>query len=200
MEFKDVVKKRYAVKKFDSKHVPESKIHELFEIIQMAPTSFNIQPYTVKVVTDKALKEKLAPAAWNQSQVTSCSHLLVFCANTDIAGCIDRLEKQIEESSSASDATRAYVKMMRDFEKTLTTHEARLSWAQRQTFLPFGNALNGAVSLGFDSSPMEGFNPKEFAKILKLPDNLVPTALCALGYAADKPREKTRFPIKDIFI
>lgn len=199
MEFKEIVNKRYAVKKFTEEKVLESKIHELFELIRAAPTSFNIQPYVVKVVKDQKTKEMLFPFAWNQPQITSCSHLLVFCANTDVAGCIDKLEKQIDESSSSSDATRAYVKMMRDFESKLT-EEQKLSWAQRQTFLPFGNALNGAISLGFDSSPMEGFNPKEFARILKLENNLVPTALCAIGYATDKPKEKTRFPLKEIFI
>src|SRR3989338_5744684 len=60
--------------------------------------------------------------------------------------------------------------------------------SQRQTFLALGNALNGAKSLGFDSCPMEGFDPKEYTKILGLPGNLVPTALCPIGYASDKPK------------
>jgi nitroreductase len=199
MNFKDILHKRYAVKKFDSRIVPESKMNELFELIHLAPTSFNIQPYVVKVIRDKSMKEKLAPAAWNQPQVTTCSHLLVFCANTDISGNIDKLEKQALEGAGDSEAVQAYIKMMRDFEKGMS-HEQKLAWAQKQVYLPFGNALNGAIELGLDSSPMEGFNPKEFAKILELPDNIVPTVLCAIGHAADQPRPKTRFPVKELFI
>ena len=88
---------------------------------------------------------------------------------------------------------------MKDFEKNLSD-EQKLSWAQRQTYLALGNALNGAKALYFDSCPMEGFNPAEYAKILKLPSNLVPTALCPVGYASDKPAPKLRFPNDEVFI
>jgi nitroreductase / dihydropteridine reductase len=47
---------------------------------------------------------------------------------------------------------------------------------------------------------MEGFSPEEYSKILKLPKNLVPTALCPIGYAADTPRPKIRLSKEEIFI
>ena len=199
MEFKDIVMKRYATKAFDGKKVPESKIKELLEIIRYAPSSFNIQPWVVKIVTDKETKEKLAPASWNQPQITSCSHLLVFCANTDILGNINKLEKLMEKSDQPSESVKAYVEMMNGFEKKLS-EDQKLSWAQRQTYLALSNALNGAKSLGLDSCPMEGFDSKAYSKILDLPSNIVPTALCPIGYASDKQRPKLRFDEKQIFI
>lgn len=87
--------------------------------------------------------------------------------------------------------------MMRDFEKGMSA-EQRKSWAQRQLYLALGNALNGATSLGFDSCPMEGFIPAEYSKILNLPENIVPTALCAIGYATHPPRDKIRFSKEEI--
>ena len=80
------------------------------------------------------------------------------------------------------------------------SEDEKKSWAQRQTFLALGNAVNGTKSLGFDSCPMEGFQPEDYSKILELPKNIHPTALCTLGYAADEPRQKIRFPQKDVFI
>ena len=47
---------------------------------------------------------------------------------------------------------------------------------------------------------MEGFDPKEYSKILGLPDNIVPTALCPIGYASDKPSPKLRFSKEEVFI
>ena len=76
--------------------------------------------------------------------------------------------------------------------------EQRLAWSQAQVYLALGNALNGAKALGFDSCPMGGFNPAEFSKILKIPSPLVPTMLCPIGFAADKPMPKIRFPKEDI--
>ena len=77
--------------------------------------------------------------------------------------------------------------------------ENRLAWAQRQTYLALGNGINGAKALGFDSCPMEGFEPDEFAKILGLPETLVPTALMTIGHANDTPRPKLRFSREELF-
>ena len=195
MEFRHIVMERYATKLFDGRKIPESKVNELLEIIRYAPSSFNIQPWVVEVITDAKLKEKLTPVSMNQKQIESCSHLLVFCANKDIAGNIDKLEKLMKEVG----ASTGYIDIMRGFDKSLSD-EQKLSWAQRQTYLALGNALNGAKALGFDSCPMEGFDPQAYAKILNLPLNLVPTALCPIGYAADKQKKKLRFPKEEVFI
>ena len=195
MEFEKIVHERYAVKLFDGRKLPEEKVNKLFEIIRYAASSFNIQPWVVKVVTDQKIKERLTPASMNQKQIESCSHLLVFCANKDIAGNINRLEKLMKKAG----ANTGYIEIMRGFDKSMSD-EQKLSWSQRQTFLALGNALNGAKALGFDSCPMEGFDPKEYSKILNLPSNLVPTAVCPIGYAADSQNEKLRFPKEEVFI
>jgi len=199
MDFEKIVQERYATKHFDGRKIPESKVNRLLGIIRYAPSSFNIQPWVVKVITDPETKEKLAPASWNQPQITSCSHLLVFCANKDIAGNIDKLEKLMIKSGAKPQDIKQYIDMMRNFEKGMND-EQRLSWAQRQTYLALGNALNGAKSLGFDSCPMEGFDPKAYVKILNLPANIVPTALCPIGYTKDTQRDKLRFPKEEVFL
>jgi len=199
MDFKDAVKKRFAVRSFDGKKVPEARINELLEIIRHAPSSFNIQPWKIIVIENKELKEKLGPASWNQPQVTTCSHLLVFCADKNILGNIERLEKLMIQNGANKEGIKEYIGMMKGFEKGLN-EEQKLTWAQRQTYIALGNAVNGATSLGFDSCPMEGFDPKEYSKILDLPSHIVPSAIVAVGYAVDKLKPKLRFSEKDVFI
>ncbi|MBI4116399.1 NAD(P)H-dependent oxidoreductase [Candidatus Pacearchaeota archaeon] len=199
MDFGEIVKKRYATKAFDGKKIPEQKINELLEIIRYAPSSFNMQPWKIIVISDKKLKEKLSPVSWNQPQITSCSHLLVFCADKNILGRIEALERLMIQNGAKAEQINGYIDMMKGFEKNLS-EEQKLSWAQRQTYISLGNAVNGAKSLGFDSCPMEGFSSEEYSKILNLPSNIVPSALCAVGYASDKPMPKTRFPQKDVFV
>ncbi len=196
--FEGIVMERYAVKMFDGKKVPESILKRLFELIRFAPSSFNIQPWKILVVEDDEVKEKLSVASWGQPQVKSCSHLLVFCANKDVLGSINRLENLMLKNEAQPESIKGYIQMMRDFEKNLTD-EQRLSWAQRQSYLALGNALNGAKSLGFDSCPMEGFDPKAYSEILNLPENIVPTALCPIGYASDKQGSKLRFDESEVF-
>ncbi|MEK6898056.1 MAG: NAD(P)H-dependent oxidoreductase [Nanoarchaeota archaeon] len=199
MKFEEIVQERYATKLFDGRKVPEEKIKKLMEMIRFAPSSFNIQPWKIIVISDDKTKEKLSPASFNQPQIKSCSHLLVFCANKDIAGNVDKLEKLMVKSGSDKEDAKKYTDVMRNFEKNLNV-EQKLAWAQRQMYLALGNAVNGAKSLEFDSCPMEGFNSEEYSKILNLPKNLVPTALCTIGYASDKQKQKLRFSDEEVFM
>ena len=199
MDFGEIVKNRYATKSFDGRKVPDAKINELLEIIRFAPSSFNIQPWKIIVISNKELKEKLFPVSMNQPQINSCSHLLVFCADKNILGKIEALEELMIQNGAEKEQIKGYMEMMKGFEKNLS-EEQKLSWAQRQTYIALGNAVNGAKSLGFDSCPMEGFNSEDYSKILNLPSNIVPSALCAVGYANDKPTAKVRFPQKDVFV
>src|SRR3989338_8653477 len=106
MEFQEIVMQRYAVKEFDNKKVPESKINKLLEMIRYAPSSYNIQPWKIIVITDQKLKEKLAPASWNQLQIITCSHLLVLCADKNIAEKIEELEKLMIKSGSKPESIK----------------------------------------------------------------------------------------------
>ena len=77
--------------------------------------------------------------------------------------------------------------------------EKKLEMAKAHTYLALGNAVNGAKALGFDSCPMSGFDPEEYSRLLDLPDHLVPTLICPVGYAADNPVPKVRLPREEVF-
>jgi nitroreductase/dihydropteridine reductase len=197
MEFADIVMSRYATKKFDGRKIPETRIAELLEMVRFAPSALNLQPWKIKVVTDQKIKEQLKPAAFNQEQVTTCSHLFVFCADPDYDSLIRRLGTLLKKSGVSEEMQKMVVGMAVQFTQNLAP-DRKLAWSQAQTYLALGNALNGAKSLGFDSCPMGGFDPDEFSRILKIPSPLVPTMLCPVGYAADKPMQKIRFAHEEI--
>lgn len=197
MEFNDIVMSRYATKKFDGRIIPETRINELLEIVRFAPSALNLQPWKIKVVSDHKVKEQLKPAAFDQDQVTTCSHLLVFCADPDYESLILRLGALLKRHGLPEEMQERVIGMAEQFTKPMTS-EQKLAWSQAQTYLALGNALNGAKALGFDSCPMGGFDPKEFSRILKIPPPLVPTMLCPVGYGADKPMPKVRFAREDI--
>ena len=199
MEFKEIVNKRYATKKFDGSKISDEKLNELLELIRMSASSYGLQPWKVKIVGDKETKGKLSPASWNQAQITTCSHILVFCADSNIKERIEKYEKMMLDSGIPKENVDTLAGMMKGFEEGLTD-DKKISWAERQTYIAIGNAINGAKSLGFDSCPMEGFSPEEYIKILELPENLHPVALVTIGIAADKPHPKIRYSKEDLFI
>ncbi|MCK9591045.1 MAG: NAD(P)H-dependent oxidoreductase [Methanoregula sp.] len=197
MQFKDSVMQRYATKKFDGKKISEDKISELLELVRFAPSALNLQPWKIRIVTDQNIKAQLLAASNNQQQVTTCSHLLVFCADSDYDGLIRRLDTLMQKNGVPVDMKNMVIGMAREFTGKMLMEQKR-AWSQAQTYLALGNALNGAKALGFDSCPMGGFDPAEYSRILNIPANLVPVMLCPVGYAADKPLPKIRFPKEDI--
>ncbi len=199
MKFREIVMQRYATKRFDGRVVPDEKVRELLELVRFAPSAINLQPWRIRVVTDPAQKAALKPAAFDQEQVTTCSHLLVFCADPDYEGLIARLEALLSANQVPEEMRQMVVGMARQFTGEMSLDQ-RLAWSTAQTYLALGNALNGAKALGLDSCPMGGFNPVTVTEILGIPRPLVPVMLCPIGYAADQPMPKLRFELDEILV
>jgi nitroreductase / dihydropteridine reductase len=197
MQFAECVMQRYATKKFDGKTIPEKKVNELLDLVRYSASALNLQPWKIKVVTDKKTKEDLFNVSNNQEQVTTCSHLLVFCADADYDALIARLGALMKKNHVPDDVVKKVTGMAAMFAKSMT-QEQRAAWSQAQTYLALGNAINGAKSLGFDSCPMGGFDPAGYTRILKIPKHLTPVMLCPIGYAADTPGPKIRYERSEI--
>jgi nitroreductase len=197
MAFRDIVMQRYATKKFDGKKIPDGKIKDLIELIRFAPSAVNLQPWKIKIVSDQKIKDELRQAAFGQEQVSTCSHLLAFYANTDTEELIKKVDGLMKKSGVPDETRNVMIGIARNMTGSMSP-EARVAWAQRQVFLALGNAVNGAKALGFDSCPMTGFDPDQVLRILGTRPNLVLTVICPLGYAADTPIPKMRFPEEDV--
>lgn len=175
---------RYATKKMNGQHVSDEKIKSILHAIQLAPSSMGLQPYTILVVSDPEWKQKILPAANNQSQITDCSHLLVFAAWDNISN------EQVDEFISRTAKTRGIDEaMMNDFKNYLlsiiqnNSPEQNFQWATKQVYLALGIGLAAAASEQVDSTPMEGFNPAALDEVLGLHAmGLKSVALLTLGY------------------
>ncbi len=85
MSFLTNLEWRYATKQFDtSKKVSPENLDKILEAIRLTPTSFGLQPYHFYVVSNQDIKDKIQTVAWNQPQIGTASHLIVFTARTDL--------------------------------------------------------------------------------------------------------------------
>ena len=150
---------RYAAKKMNGTPVPNEKVDEILHAIRLAPSSMGLQPFTVLVITDPETKRKIQPLAYNQSQVTDCSHLLIFAAWSDIS--VEQVDEYIDDMATTRGVSPA---SLADFRQTLVnvitrnTTEQNHQWAARQTYIAFGTAICAAAMAHVDATPMEGFN------------------------------------------
>ena len=67
MDFKDVINNRRAVNFFDpQKEVTDELLRQVVDMAALAPSSFNLQPWSLMVVRDREQKLRLQELAWNQ--------------------------------------------------------------------------------------------------------------------------------------
>ena len=199
MDFKELLMTRYATKKFDGTKIDESKIDQLFEMIRFAPSALNLQPWKIKVVTDEETKTQLSAASMEQAQIKTCSHLLVFCADTDLSGNADKITNLMKKVGVPDENLKQVQEVMKIFLSNFD-NETGINEAQCNVFIAAITAIFAAKSLGIDSCPMQGFSAEAYSEILEIPSGIVPTILVPVGYPADKPMPKLRFPKEDIFI
>jgi nitroreductase / dihydropteridine reductase len=198
MEFKELLMSRYATKKFDGKVIDDSKIEQLFDMIRYAPSALNLQPWKVKVVTDLETKKKLSAASMEQAQINSCSHLLVFCADTNLTKKAEMITQLMEKVGVPEENLKQFQDVMNIFLSNFD-NKTGITEAQYNVFIAAITAIYAAKSLGIDSCPMQGFNAEAYSEILDIPQSIVPTILVPIGYPADEQMPKLRFEKEEIF-
>ncbi|PXX26875.1 NAD(P)H-dependent oxidoreductase [Arenibacter sp. ARW7G5Y1] len=182
---------RYATKKFDaSKKVSQKDLDNLLEATSLSASSYGLQPYEILVIEDAALRKKLQPAAWGQSQITEASHLIVL-ANQSTFGeelVDDYLDNVSETRGIPSNDLQAYSDFMKSKLMPLS-ESAKATWTARQTYIALGNLLSAAADLKIDTCPMEGFDNAQFNEILGLKGKgLNAAVLIAVGYRSEEDK------------
>ncbi len=199
MEFNDILMSRYATKKFDGTKIDEEKLDQILEMVRFSPSALNVQPWKIKIVEDQDTLDKLSAASMDQPQISSCSHLLVFCANTDMDGNANKVLKSMKNMGVPDENLVQYENIIKTFIGMFKEDAAALSEAQCNVFIAATTALFAAKSVGVDSCPMQGFDSASYSKILEIPVGLVPTIIVPLGYPADQQMPKMRFPKEEIY-
>ncbi|MGO9432333.1 NAD(P)H-dependent oxidoreductase [Rhodoblastus sp.] len=192
---------RFATKSFDtSRTVSSEDLNTILEAVRLAPTSYGFQPFHVTVVSDPDTTAKLRRAAYDQEQITSASHILVFSARPNISDRASNLFSALRRNGVPEEAVAKLEKFSKITNLIRTVTFSRTSWAAKQAYLALGIASLTAAELGIDGCPMEGFDAGKFAKILRLGDDLRPAVLFAIGYrsASDKARPKYRLPLRQL--
>ena len=185
MSLIDKLQWRYATKKMDSeKLVPENKVEQILEAIRLTASSSGLQPYEVIVITNKDIRQMIRAVANDQSQVTDCSHLLVFAAWDNYTA--DRINAAFDMTESirnfTSESGTAYRQMLL---KAYPARDAETNFthAAKQAYIGLGTALIAAAYEQVDCTPMEGFNPPAVDDILGLQaKGLRSVILLPLGY------------------
>lgn len=197
MDLLNISKTRYTTKAYDaSRKIPQAQFERLLEILRLAPSSINIQPWHFFIAQDQNAKEKIAKAligkyAYNAAKVLDSSHTILFCTKADITEQHlsnllhqDDLNGRFKDDvakQGQKDTRSGYVDYYRNEKGDIQR------WAENQTFIALGQMLLAAGIEGIDATPMGGFDESIITQELKLTEQgLVPSVLLTLGYRSEQ--------------
>jgi nitroreductase len=185
----DCLNWRYATKKMTpAKRVSQEKLERILEAARLAPTSSGLQPFEIVVVTSAEIRARIRPIAWDQSQITDCSHLLVFAAWDNYTP--ERINHMFDLTNEVrgckNEGWENYRNMLLGSYPQRSA-EVNFQHAARQAYIGLSAALIAAAFEEVDSTPMEGFDPKALDEILSLPARgLRSVAILPLGYRQEE--------------
>ena len=200
MEFKELLTKRYAAKLFQPKAVPEETMQELLEMVRLAPSGLNIQPWRIKVVSDPATKDE---AVRRRSRRAADHELLASpgVLRRHRLGGPDPAPRPGHEGAHrpGQGLGDRHGHRRRDGRGCPKPNCGR--GIIGQVYIAATYALAGRAVLGSRLLPDDPLRCRRVrARSSDCRPEIVPVLLLAVGYAADEPRPKWRYPLGDILI
>lgn len=182
LKYLDFFSRRSTLRKYSSeKEVSDETLESLLEAASHAPTTGNMQLYSVVATRDPEMKERLAPLHFNQPTVKGCSVMLTFCAD------LRRFERWCEERGAEPG--------FRNYHSFITALIDTSIFAQQFVTLAELNGI-GSCYLGTVT-----YNAAAIAEVLELPDRVVPVVCLTVGYPAEGegfPPASDRIPVEGV--
>ncbi|HIF9172722.1 TPA: oxygen-insensitive NAD(P)H nitroreductase [Photobacterium damselae] len=159
---------RYSTKAFDaSRKLTDKQVADLKELVRVSASSVNSQPWHFILASTDEGKAKIAksmqgPYVFNERKALDASHVLVFCAKTDIDEqyLLELLESEDKAGRFANEEAKQGMHTGRSFFVNMhleQLHDVQ-AWMEKQVYLNVGTLLLGAAAMDIDAVPIEGFD------------------------------------------
>ncbi len=167
-----LLNRRGTVRNFKPDPIPDTWIKALIAAAQRAPTSSNIQAYSIIVVRDLATKTELARLAGNQKHIIDCPVYFALCAD------LTRTEMATEMHGEAFEG--------RTLEKGLVSSIDAALMGMTMSLVADSMGLGNVMIGGMRNQPVE------VAKLLKLPPRVYVVFGLCVGFPKHAPLPKPR--------
>ncbi len=214
MNVKEILNFRYSTKEFDpEKKISEEDFDQVKALLQMSPSSTNLQPWHFIIASTDEGKQRIAKGtqgffSFNASKVLDASHVIVFAARTsaDEAYMKHLLEQEDKDGRYPNDEVKQSVYGARNLFANIHRYDLKdfQHWLEKQVYLNMGNLLLGVGALGIDAVPMEGVDVKAIDDEFDLrAKGFTTVGVVSLGYRKDSDfnakTPKSRLPQEEIF-
>lgn len=167
---------RRSIRKYADKPVSEELLNRLMSLAARTQTMGNLQLYSVIVTRSEEMKERLAPAHFNQPMVKEAPVVLTICADFNRTSTWARCRK----AEPGYDNLLSYINAATDallYTQTLCN-------------------LMDEEGLGYCFLGTTVYQPQQIIEALHLPKLVMPVATLTVGWPAEEPALSDRLPLE----
>lgn len=169
---------RRTIRKFADKNVSEELLKEILEKAMKAPTTGNMQLYSVVVTQEEERRKKLAPLHFSQPASTGAPVILTVCAD------LYRFTRWCE-ASKADVGFDNFLSFTSAFADAMIYAQQIVTIAEQEGL---GTCYLGTVT----------YNAPEIAELLELPELTVPVACLAIGWPEEEGEVTERLELGSV--
>ncbi|MGG0655477.1 nitroreductase family protein [Rummeliibacillus pycnus] len=181
-DFIQLVKERRSASNFQADHpIKLEELHEIFDLVKLAPSAFNLQHSKYVTIIDPTIKEKIRNAANGQYKVASSSAVIIVLGDK-------KAYRQASEIYEGLNLLGIVNKQEYDFmvNDTVSFYESRGEEFQKEEAIRNASLsammfMMAAKEKGWDTCPMIGFNPEEVRDILDIGDQYEVVLMITIG-------------------
>ena len=177
-----VLLERRATMHFTDEEVPEEYLNAILNFGGQAPSGYNLQPWRFIVVRDAENRKRLQKVAYNQPKVAEAAVVLICFGMQEEWK--ERAGEVFREGAERGAGDVATWQQARDSAVQALSAIPAQTWLNRHTMIAVTTMMLVAESYGFDTAPMEGFDPAGVKREFELPEEAEVCALLAIGRAA----------------
>lgn len=191
-ELKKIIEERRSPNNFiKGVEIPDKDLNEIFELLKLAPSCFNIQHSHYLVIRDEEKKEQLRRAAFNQYKIHTASAAILVLgdklaytkAENIYSGMLNLgIMNRLDYDNMLRDINNLYESRGEVFQRDEAIRNASLS---AMMFMLI------AKDKGWDTCPMISVNNDEVKKLFNIPDNFEIALLMTMG-KEDKSKTRLR--------
>jgi len=169
---------RRSIRKYTERNVSGELLDKILLAGTRASTTGNMQVYSIIVTRDASVKQKLAPAHFNQPMITSAPVVLTFCAD------FNRFNKWCRQRN-AEPGYDNFLSFMTAAIDAMLVAQTVCNAAEEEGL---GICYLGTVI----------YNASSIIETLHLPKGVVPVATVTMGWPAELPKQVDRLPLAGV--
>lgn len=185
--FHDVLRERRATRHFTGEEVPAATLTAILADAAQAPSGYNLQPWRYLVVRDAEARRRLRQAAFDQEKITEAP--VVVIAFSPRQAWRERLDEVFAESVRRGAMEPHGLEKRKQGAADFISSLEPAMWINRHVMIGFTCLMLAAEAHGWDTAPMEGFDPAAVRQAFAMPEDVEVVALLAIGRARDAAAE-----------